>query len=449
MSAENFYAAIDAAKKLETKAIEYTAYSGDVEIREDIDLSPEDFVDLTFDDMVNEYERAQKILSTRKLNIYSDVPKETHTTKESMEVESKIKEMTTETLESAEQVKKEEIVFEKPAEEKIEFERPQEAPVQKMPEPEILEERVELPVQKEEKPMEKVLPPVLAPKAEEAEHKFDEVEEQINRMLGGKTDEITLKKKMLELTKQLFKEKSHNKRAEIKLQITAIKNMIVNSKSSKRDGGAMLKTLVGTQQAEVTTQKDKIIDTYNKKIVEIKNSFYEEIGSIEDIEEKKKTYEKFVMSVTSLIEKLPEVIAEYQEYSTNKHLKEVEKWKATTKDRKALAEAITRMDAIKAEYPKEFGKIKKILAKEIETLVEITGNDLFNKPEQVTTIVKEINETDEGTLLYYLHSNDLEYYRKYERKHLSKAEAINRAKQLLAEEKGLDGTTIDRYFKEE
>ena len=58
----------------------------------------------------------------------------------------------------------------------------------------------------------------------------------------------------------------------------------------------------------------------------------------------------------------------------------------------------------------------------------------------------EIEEIDEGTLMYYLHSHDAEYYKNYERKNVSKAEALSRAKVLMAKEKGLKDATIKKYF---
>ena len=71
------------------------------------------------------------------------------------------------------------------------------------------------------------IPPAL--KAEPgigASKRYVQMEEQVRAAVGEKADEITLKKKMLELTKQLFKEKSFDTREEIKLQITILKNML-------------------------------------------------------------------------------------------------------------------------------------------------------------------------------------------------------------------------------
>jgi hypothetical protein len=60
MAGEEFSAAIDEAKKLEKKLTEYAPYNGDVHIERTLDLEPPDYVDLTYSDMLNLYERSQK-----------------------------------------------------------------------------------------------------------------------------------------------------------------------------------------------------------------------------------------------------------------------------------------------------------------------------------------------------------------------------------------------------
>ena len=56
--------------------------------------------------------------------------------------------------------------------------------------------------------------------------KLENMENKIKEALGGEADETALKKRMLQLTKELFKEKSVNKREEIKLEITVLKDIL-------------------------------------------------------------------------------------------------------------------------------------------------------------------------------------------------------------------------------
>lgn len=478
MSRENFDAAIESAKRLERKLMEYVPYSGDIEMEKTLDMEPSDYIDLSFQDLVNEYERDQKILSTRKMAIFATGEKEeAKTSVESAEVETKLRKMTTETLEKAKEVAKEPVIekevpkprpapieFERPAavelekEKPIEFEReaPAPAPREEVAAPEP--EEVETP----EAPKPRPIPPALKETPDEAaEKRYQQMEEHIRSVVGEKADELALKKKMLELTKQLFKEKSHNKRAEIKLQITVLKNMLVQTKAGKGKKGEpygnLYQTMVSTQQTEIAQTKDRIIDSYNKQIKDIKKKFYEDLSAAEGTGKKKEIYEKFVFSITSLVEQLPAEVKKQEEFSMKKHLAELEKLKASCKgDKKTTAEVEKRIAYVNDNYAKEFGSIKRIIGSQMDSLIEITGADIFKKPGEepkekeadTHEIIKEINESDDGSLLYYLHSKQPEYYRLYERKQVSKAEAVARAKMLKAKEKGLPAGMIKKYFSE-
>ena len=109
-----------------------------------------------------------------------------------------------------------------------------------------------------------------------------------------------------------------------------------------------------------------------------------------------------------------------------------------------------------AEYDKEYAAVKGIVGRQIENLIELAGSEIFKKPEEkpekaeakAYEVLKEINETDEGTLLYFLHSKDPDYYKRYERKQLSKAEVIFKAKELMAKEKGLNEKMVRKYFSQ-
>src|SRR5208283_1140270 len=148
MADADFTSAIDEARRMEKKLVDYSSYGGTMEIERTMDLEPKEYLDLSYNDMINLYERTQKIISTTGMlggmaASEAPAPKETAATHE---VENRLKEMTTETLQSAEQVGNEPIVIEqqpqpqpkpaessmtiefetKPAEQEIEIERPSE-----------------------------------------------------------------------------------------------------------------------------------------------------------------------------------------------------------------------------------------------------------------------------------------------------------------------------------
>ncbi len=511
MADAEFMGMIDEARKLEKKLVDYSPYGGSMEIERTMDLEPKEYLDLSYNDMINLYERTQKIISTTGMlggmtasEAPAAAPKATAATQE---VENKLLEMTSETLQNAEQVGKEPIVIEqqpqeqakpadssmtiefesKPAEQEIEIERISEKPENPIEAPEIKREETEISPEPE-KP--KMIEKPSAPRTEEiqvpaekqvivasippalktepgigASKRYVQMEEQVRAAVGEKADEITLKKKMLELTKQLFKEKSFDTREEIKLQITILKNMLSSSGTApaKKAKGSethmkMLDALSSAHQAELAQTKDSIIDSYSKQIASIKKKFYEDISSTDDPVQRKKIFEAFVFSVTSLVEQLPEVIAKYKDFTLKKHTAELEQLRSSLgPEEKDAAKAVaTRVDSIDSGYGQEFSGIKGIIAHQIDNLIEITGSEILKKGEAVTKadekegqdydIVKEINEMAEGTLLVVLHSSDPAIYGKYERKEISKAQAIFRAKELIARKRGLKESMVKRYF---
>ncbi|HIE53715.1 MAG TPA: hypothetical protein EYP90_00800 [Chromatiaceae bacterium] len=317
-----------------------------------------------------------------------------------------------------------------------------------------------------------------------AEEKFDAIESKVKGALGERVNETELKKKMLELTKQLFKEKSVNRREEIKSEITVLKNLlsgkaVKGAAKGKRVTDTManaqvLDSLVKSQVSEIATTKDNITGPFREQLETAKASFYESIKGA-DNEEKKKRYEALVFTLTSLSEQIPEVVDKYEDFMLKKHLAELEKLKATLgkKDTKTLADTAKRVKEITKKYPDELSSIRNIMTKEIDNIIESAGREVFvekepepEKPEAAEKKVKkkkpgkkekeakeqdkifEINEMDEGTLLFFLHSKDKDYYKKYERRQVSKAEAILKAKALMAEEKGLSDDMIKKYFSE-
>jgi len=524
-----FEGAIEEAKRLEKKQMEYAPFQGDMSIDRTLDLEPRDFVDLGYPDLLNMYERSQKIISTAGLGILAGsegaaasggeapAPKV-----ETGEVETRLLQMTAETLKSAEEVGKEPMALEKPPEaagaakpeepalkpaaavefetrsapEGIEIEREAPKPAL-MPVTEIdvekereaapeapkapetqkpraaAEPSVEVPVEK--RVIVAAVPPALRESPDKAaSRRYEQMEEQIRAAVGEKADEMTLKKKMLDLTKQLFKEKITSRREEIKLQITVLKNMLAGQQAgaaaarpaagAKKVGAQaeahmkLLDAIVSAQQAELATTKDSIIDSYNKQVAEIKKSFYDQIATTDDTAARKKTFESFVFSVESLVEQLPEVLRKYREFTGKKHAAELEKIRGSlsSDEKETRVRVEERLEYVNAKYDQEFTAVKGIIGRQIENLIEVAGTEIFKKAEETPKeaeakaydMVKEINETDEGTLLYFLHSKDPEYYKRYERKTLSKAEAIFKAKELMAKDKGLSDSMVKKYFSQ-
>lgn len=527
---DEFDAAIEEAKRLEKKQVEYAPYNGDITLEKTLDLEPRDYVDLRYPDLINLYERSQKIISTANLGILAGgeaaqaaaPPQEMQVG--TGDVESRLREMTSETLKAAEEVAKEPMAIEHQPDLAIELEKHEEAKPQavefesrtvveqqaaetakfelpkapEMPpvpagqpvEPQQIKQEEAKPAAPAapaapiaESPIERkvivaAVPPALRESPDKAASKrYEKMEEQVRSSIGDKADEMELKKKMLELTKQLFKEKTTSRREELKLQITVLKNMLAGVQvggtktaagPKKAGGGAsgaeadthvkLLETMLSTQQAELAQTKDGIIDSYNKQVAEIKKKFYDQIASTEDAALRKKAFEAFVFSVESLVEQLPDVMKKYQEFTAKKHSAEMEKLRDSlgSSEKDTLERVNGRIGYINGKYDTEFASVKGIVGRQIENLIEVAGTEIFKRQDEkpkesearVYETVKEINETDEGTLLYFLHGKDPEQYKKYERKQVSKAEAIFKAKELMAKDKGLSESVVKKYFSQ-
>ena len=469
---DEFEATINEAKRLETKVLEYMPYKGEVKLDKTLDLEPKEYLDYTYPDLVNLYERNQKILSTVAMGLLSmesesSVQAPRVISKPAAEVEIKLREMTTQTLQTAEEVAKEPSVLEK---ETIELEKFHVEPPK--------HERIEFEVQhvsdvrpEEPKPDQKVIvanvPAALKDQpAGFAVEKYEKTEEQIRAAVGEKPDEMALKKKMFELTKELFKERTTSRREELKLQILVLKNMLRGTevkvaKAKKKEElevhTKVLDALITAHVAEIAQTKDNMIVSYKKQIHEIQEKFYHDLTGVDDAGRKKEILEAFVFSITSLAEQLPSVIEKYRNITVAKHITELEKVKAMLgpEEKDTLLRIESEMEKTE-DYGQDFASVKGIIGKEIENLVDVAGAQVFRKPdekpreseEKVQEIIEEISSIDEGTLLYYLHGVDHEYYKRYEHKQISKSEAIFKAKELMALEKGLSAGTVKKYFSQ-
>ena len=555
---DSFEEYIDEVKKIEKKALERKPYSSAIEISNLVDMSPEDYLELTYDDLLNLYERMQKItkasmMLSKTLAAGQPMPSVPSAEKEgatqprpviskekeeaAKEVEENIKKITQETMETAEKIKEVELPSEEKAkaaaqvyggeieferefgaekkEEKIELEKEVEKEKAQPPiEREIEREQPEQPatapereieIEQKEEEREKEKPEIeIEKEAEEkrpvaeqvdivfpaptvlespdkaAQDKYAEIEKEVLAAVGEGADEAALKKKMLELTKELFKEKSTVKREHIKLEITVLKNILAQKKAgaltvSAGKGGRKTKaqeaaktdmlahmqlfeTIVATQKIEIAQTKDSIIANYKNQVVPLRSKFEKAIEEAKNDAAKKEAYDSFVFQLTSLVEHTPAVIDKYKSYLKKKHAAEIANIeKSAGPGEKELLKKIEERKKEIENYDKEFEIIRDIITKEIETLIRRGGHEIFKKAEaektaedieeeKVDEILAEIQSIDEGNLLFYLHSKDPEYYKKYERRQISKAEALSHSKALLAREKGLSGDIIKKYF---
>ncbi|MEM4360136.1 MAG: hypothetical protein QXT45_06370 [Candidatus Bilamarchaeaceae archaeon] len=517
----DFETIVEEAKRIKSKALKHTPYTGEIVIDTKMDLHPADYVELEYTDLLNLYERHEKIIKASEMLakrigvqppparvVTPAAPLEIAKKIETKEVEERLKQITQEAIAEAEKLKaaapppevKEEKVKEeerlleieierekpaekievvgerKPAPPELEIEKPAEIEKEIMPEEKAVPEKP--PSEEKERPVVEearmAMPSILESPDKAAEDKYRQIEKEVLDTIGEKADDATIKKKMLELTKELFKEKSTSAREKIKLQITVLKNILASRKSGAvREAAAaakgkakvetiahaqLLETLTSTQKIELAQSKDSIINNYRAQINPIRAKFTKTFSEARTADEKKEAYDAMVFSITSLSEQIPSVVAKYRDYLKKKHLAEIANIErnVSEKEKETLKRINKRKKEI-AEYNAEFDVVGDILKKETDAIIRSAGREVFRKAEEEKTpieieeekvddVIAEIESTDEGTLLYYLHSHDPDYYKDYERKHRSKAEALARAKTLMAKEKGLNASTIKKYF---
>jgi phage-related tail protein len=227
------------------------------------------------------------------------------------------------------------------------------------------------------------------------------------------------------------------------------------AKAAKDMGSPLFDTFEATQTQELASMKNALATHYTESIDAFKSSFYQKLAGLSEGEDeaRKRLYETFVFELTKLSEDLPKEIQEKSNFIAQKHQTELEKLKASVKegDKKTIPRIDSRKKEIEERYVREFSLLQTSITKTIESLMEKAGSEVFReekkeKGEKESSIIFEINEMDEGTLLYHLHSQRPEIYKDYERKHLSKPEALHYAKIFLAKEKGLSDVVIKKFF---
>ena len=428
-----------------------------------------------------------------------------------------------------------------PVPEEKEIEKPSE---ESLPEKQLVEE-----VHPELKHAEPKVPPLLLQRSEQAgaQH-FEKMEEHFKSEWGAGMSESDIRKKMVELTRELFKEKSTVRKEELKAQIVMLKGMLgkgegavvapasvavlksekeeketekqdkkaralaaLRALKERRKGGAgkeipmapesaavakpsystgLLETVSNTQRVELTCAKENVLSSFSSKIQEFKDQFNSSVAALEEDEReegKKKAYDKFIFSLTALKNQLPAFSAKFESFVAKKHSSELGKLKESVEkeDPKGATAVSEKISTLQKIYADEFENVRDIISRNIDSVIDSMGPFVFAAKEEVKEkeepaqkeeisgksetkpkekkpeksekqekqekfesedVLREIEGMDDGSLLYYLPSTDKETYRQYERKHISKHEAVFKAKRLIAKERGMSAVQLAKYF---
>jgi hypothetical protein len=345
-------------------------------------------------------------------------------------------------------------------------------PLPKAPE---VPEAVEAPATRVERP---AVPPVLAAPSPEKETAFEKVERAFATEWEGGRDEVSIKRKMLELTKELFREKSFNRREELKRQISVLKNMLAEApgkpaaaKGKKKDERAekfdystkLFNTLTGMLATEFSNSVETLNSSAEKQVAEAREKLRNALVAIPegDSAGRKTAFDKFVFDLTKINEQFAMDAAKMGGTLSTKHLTAIRQYETSLDpaDENNLERATDKEKEVQKSYTDAIAVLKAGISQKTNAMIDATSHGIFASSaaeaaptkkgltqKQEEEIVLEIESMDECSLLYYLHSRDANTYKDFERKHITKSEAVTVARRRLAKEKGLSESAINKHW---
>ncbi len=295
-----------------------------------------------------------------------------------------------------------------------------------------------------------ILPPILATSPlENAEKTIIRLETQLGAQMTGKTtkkvDTKDTKKRMMELTRELFKERSMNRRAEIKKEIVALRAFLTESKGGKAVAGGLPK---GSLFAAVKTEQEYELRDAKNKIQQIYEENQKRILSTmiaqRAVEHRGPAFETFSTNMVELEQRIIFLIEKYQVFLTAEHTAELSKLMARGQ---ATDESKNLKAKIKEIYSHDFSSLKESIGEEIHSQLDTTRAALFEDAGDPQAVkLAQIANAPEETLFNLLQAKDSRTYEKYARGEIDRSEALLIARKFMAQEAGIDEDTIIKCF---
>ena len=423
-----------------------------VEVSKVFDDAPEDLINLDYTDLVNMYKKIQKVIEIKQKFQTYEVP------------ERRV------SIESTEKPKVETV-------EETPIVRPPPPPV-KPPEHIILKEeekklKVAVPYVDSHEEVVIEIPNQLSVPVDEAARKKIEAIVQRHQQ-AGEINKSDLKRKMVELTRELFKEKSAERKAELKAQIVELKK-IIEQKEAERKGEGIFEAVVKEQEEDMNEIISGLLATFNTNFDKVNNEYQQaKLVIFDDPEMSAKADSLFSSDLDSILTQITKIINLYSDYIIKVHVAELEHLKGFGG---VSADNIDkRIEYVRLNYPSKFDELKiqissiiskakpkaspepsppvkeeKALAPPPEKPQPYTPTPPLREEkkvpaDEIKSILDEINMMHEGELLHYLSSRDRRFFVSYVRGEISKEDAVKQAKILLAKERGVSDTLIKTYW---
>lgn len=318
--------------------------------------------------------------------------------------------------------------------------------------PELLRPRVPSAPAEREISEEVSPPPMISESPEKSAHEtFTRIEQQFQAQVSGtgkaqkKVDVEGAKKRMMELTRELFKERSFDRREEIKKEIVMLKNLVAESRekgagAASAPAGALFSAVRNDQDYEVSSAKKFLEELFSQRSKELSAAMREQM----ELKGREQAVEEYSRKMVTLEQKLTEIIDKYSVFLAAKHSFELSELASTGQ---FVNEAEKEKAEIKENYPHEFSVLKQRIGDEIHSsmgaakdmLVEPTGDP----KERALAHVRGAEDED---LLNFFQAKDPRTYDKYARGELNRAETLVLARRKMAQDLGLDEDTINKYF---
>ncbi|MFA5077659.1 MAG: hypothetical protein WC488_04495 [Candidatus Micrarchaeia archaeon] len=300
------------------------------------------------------------------------------------------------------------------------------------------------------------VPPLLSMDPEnEAQKKYSELEEKIPKE-SGKIDESEVKQRMLELTKQLFREKSVNQRQKIKAEITSLREMLSKKPAAAKRPlsyvASFFNTMEVDQKMELAAAKESLSKEYKENLARTLDAFSSSLKITRSEEERKRIYETLVSDLENLQSQVESLGDKYESFFLREHTLSLQKLRdlAALKSEKTVAQGIeSKIGEMKLEYAAEFLSFQEAVKKEVASITKTKKHEALEgeMSKEMELILSIVNMSAEE-LMKYVHSRHPGEYKELESGKMTKLEFLSRARLLVAKDSGLGKDTINKYFGE-
>jgi len=443
-----FAEAVEFVRKLEERALEYELPEAHAKPKRRIEFSPQEYSDMSYAEALNLYGRVEKVIAGSAMlqkEIYGVqpeaarpepevpvvVPAAVVPRREAAPPRAEVARpaapahVPAAPVQGIAREEKKELEFEekRPEEAALEFEKPHEAPKERPMEIEIAPMEAPRPPEEEKKPAKRPgaapevslrIPPVLMTSpTESAMDTVEKLEKQFGSEVkaGGKVNKEDAKKRMLELTRELFREKSVDRREEIKKEIVGLKSILSEAEGKARPKADIISVVRNDQEYEVSSAKKAIGEAYEGALAPLMR-FYDDEAALGRGAEAMPALED---RAAKLREQVANLVGSYEAFLASKHSAELEELASRGKGTKD-------MDALRAElastYAAQFAALKNSIWSEIDSAI--------SKRKGGT------EEMGDEELLAYLQYEEPVDYQRYSRGEMTRVQALSEARKKIA-----------------